>query len=145
VNVPVEIATEVPQFVRRRLGFWAERRRLELLPEVERAPQFPSFLAEACSALAADGGCFLTHLTVDDNPIASDLYFRVPGIDILYMRSFDPSWATGSPGYLLFAETVRRSSLENVRAVELGRGDEPYKRQIGGVTAELLDLMVTAD
>ncbi len=145
VNGPAEIATEVPEFVRRRLGFWAERGKLELLPDVERAPQFPSFLAEACSALASHGGCFLTHLTVNDNPIASDLYFRVPGVDILYMRSFDPAWAAGSPGHLLFAETARTSSLENVRAVELGRGDEPYKRQIGGVMGKLLDVVVTAD
>jgi len=138
-----DLANEIPAFVRRRLDRWSQRGRLHELPDVEREEGFEDFLTQCCVQLARRGHCYLTHLVLDDAPIASDLYFRCVGVDLLYMRTYDPHWSGASPGHLLFQDSAAIAFSEGVKAIELGRGDEPYKYRLGAVDATLLDVHIT--
>ena len=58
------------------------------------------------------------------------------------MRTYDRRWARASPGHLLFLETANAGLLEGIRTVELGRGDEPYKYELGATDGRLRSVTV---
>lgn len=137
------LETQVRVFTRCRLDRWNRRGRLHELPEVQHQASFEEFLAQCCVWLADQGRCYLAHLLLDDSTVATDLYFRADTVELLYMRTYDPRWRQACPGHLLFLESAAAAAREGTTAIELGRGDEPYKYWLGAVDATLADVQVT--
>ncbi|MGH3604392.1 MAG: GNAT family N-acetyltransferase, partial [Pseudonocardiaceae bacterium] len=138
----VELAAALPGFARLRMAAWAARGRLYELPLMDRHPRFPEFLANAGSHLAAEGRCMLLRLNLNDEPLAQALFFQTPGVDLLYMSTYQPMAARHSPSHLLLAEAARMAVAVGVRVIELGRGDEPYKFALGAQTRYLRNVVL---
>lgn len=143
VTDPVSLATALPAFARTRLASWDSRGRCAELPAMDRHPRFPEFLADVGCGLAADGRCLLVRLDLDGESLAQGLFFRSPGADLLYMSTYEQKVARFGPSHLLLAEAARLAVAEGVRAIELGRGDEPYKFVLGAQPRYLRDVILT--
>jgi CelD/BcsL family acetyltransferase involved in cellulose biosynthesis len=137
---PASLAVALPDFARSRLAAWDRRGRLAELPSMDRHPRFPEFLGEAGARLGAGGRCMLLRLLVDRTPIAQSLFFRSADADLLYMSTYEPSLARYSPSHLLLAEAARLALDDGVRTIELGRGDERYKFDLGAQPRRLRDV-----
>lgn len=142
ITEPRALAGVLPSFSRSRLNAWELRGRLTELPAMDRHPRFPEFLAEAGSALAAQGRCLLLRLLLDGEPLAQALYFRSSQADLLYMSTYDPVMARCSPSHLLLAEAAHLAVADGVRIIELGRGDELYKFTLGAEPRHLCDVVL---
>jgi CelD/BcsL family acetyltransferase involved in cellulose biosynthesis len=103
-------------------------------------PNFPQFLVEVTSNLAAGERCYLTRLLFEERPIAQALYFRTEGADLLYMSTYDERFAEYSPSHLLLAATAEAAVRGGTRVIEMGRGDEPYKFAHGATRRFLQDV-----
>ncbi|MGH3869208.1 MAG: GNAT family N-acetyltransferase [Pseudonocardiaceae bacterium] len=138
----MELAAALPGFARLRLAAWAARGRFCELPPMDRHPRSPEFLADAGTRLAAEGRCMLLRLNLDSEPLAQALFFRTPGVDLLYMSTYQPMAARHSPSHLLLAEAARMAVAGCVRVIELGRGDEPYKFALGAQNRYLRNVVL---
>jgi CelD/BcsL family acetyltransferase involved in cellulose biosynthesis len=141
VTEPEHLTSALPPFVAARLGAWQRRGRLAELPAMDRHPNFPAFITEIGGELAAQGRCFLAVLQVDGTPIAQSLLFRVPGAYLLYMSTYEEDLAGYSPSHLLLAQVAAAGVADGVRILELGRGDEPYKFDLGAEQRWLRDVL----
>ncbi len=70
-----------------------------------------------------------------------NLYFRLGSADLLYMSTFDPGFASYCPSHQLLAEAAAAAFAEGVNLIEMGRGDEPYKFDLGASRRHLRDLL----
>ena len=75
--------------------------------------------------------------------IASWISFQVNGRLNGYMTGFDPAWSSKRPGKLLHGFVVRQALAENVRELDLGRGAEEYKYEMGAVSRRNRRFIVT--
>lgn len=141
---PLSLAAALPTFVTQRLSAWQDRRRLHELPAMDRHPCFAGFLTEVGAGLGLQGRCLLTRIKLDGEPIAQSLMFRTSGADLLYMSTYRPEMARYSPSHLLLAEAANTAVGEGIRVIEMGRGGEPYKFDLGALPRRLRDLTLTA-
>lgn len=137
---PRSLAAALPTFVAQRLSAWEDRERLHELPAMDRHPRFAQFLTEVGTGLGLHGRCLLSQIKLDGEPIAQNLMFRVPGADLLYMSTYRPEMARYSPSHLLLAEAAHTAIRDGIRVIEMGRGDEPYKFDLGARPRRLRDL-----
>jgi CelD/BcsL family acetyltransferase involved in cellulose biosynthesis len=128
ITGPARLCTSLPRFVASRLAAWSHRGRLDELPGMDRHVRFPDFITEAATGLSSRGLCYLAVLSLDGDAVAQSLLFRSPGADLLYMSTYRPDMARYAPSHLLLAEIAAAAFAEGVRVIELGRGDEPYRR-----------------
>ncbi len=142
ITDPVSVGATLPAFARARLASWASRGRLTELPAMDRHPRFPDFLADVGRGLATEGRCLLARLDLDGESLAQALFFRSPGVDLLYMSTYQPKAARYGASHLLLAEAARMAVAEGVRVIELGRGDEPYKFVLGAQPQHLRDVIL---
>ncbi|MFL5732940.1 MAG: GNAT family N-acetyltransferase [Chloroflexia bacterium] len=110
---------------------WASKEE-QLNPEHTEAAFLP-FLQEACKRAAQHGLLRLAELGVDDRTISSWIAFQVNGRWNGYLTGFDPTWSGKRPGKALHGYVVRQALSEHARELDLGRGDEPYKYELGAV------------
>lgn len=141
VSDPARLSATLPAFVASRLGAWRDRGRLEELPVMDRHPSFPDFIANAAAGLSSRGLCYLAVLNLDGHAIAQSLLFRIPGADLLYMSTYRHDMARYGPSHQLLAEVAAAAFAEGVRVIEMGRGDEPYKFDLGAEQRHLRDLL----
>ncbi|ETA03179.1 hypothetical protein CcI156_20315 [Frankia sp. CcI156] len=141
ITEPVQLHDAIPDFVAARLAAWRTRGRFDELPVMDRHPRFPEFLATAASGLARTGRCLLAQLLYLDRPIAQALYFRLGSADLLYMSTFDPEFAGYCPSHQLLAEAAAAAIQEGVSLIEMGRGDEPYKFDLGASPRHLREVL----
>lgn len=142
VGEPSRLPDAVAQFVADRLGAWGQRGRLQELPEADRHPQFAEFLATVAAALASRGRCFLTRLLLDSRVVAQALYFRTGRTDLMYMTTYEAAFARYSPSHLLLAGAAEMAKAEGICTIELGRGDERYKFDLGGESRHLREVIL---
>lgn len=57
------------------------------------------------------------------------------------MSAFDPELAVYCPSHLLLAEAAANAVADGVDMIEMGRGDEPYKFDLGASRRYLRDLV----
>lgn len=57
------------------------------------------------------------------------------------MSTYRPDVTRYGPSHLLLAEIAAAAVAEGVRIIELGRGDEPYKFDLGAERRYLCDLL----
>lgn len=143
VTAPAEVAAALPHFVTARRTSWEQRGRVHELPAIDLHHRFPTFIADAGGELAKRGRCFLAVLSLDGTPIAQALMFRTASALLLYMSTYEPYFARYSPSHLLLSEIAAQAVGAGVRTLELGRGDEPYKFDLGAVPRQLRDLLLS--
>lgn len=141
VSGPARLSASLPPFVAARLAAWSNRGRLDELPEMDRHVRFPDFITEVATGLSSRGLCYLAVLSLDGDAVAQSLLFRTSGADLLYMSTYRHEMARYSPSHLLLAEIAAAAFTEGVRVIELGRGDESYKFDLGAEQRHLRDLL----
>jgi CelD/BcsL family acetyltransferase involved in cellulose biosynthesis len=89
----------------------------------------PAFIRRLARSLAAGGALRLAFLYLDGRPIAAQLWIVWGGRAILYKLAHDRSCDALSPGTVLTMRVLERLlDDEGITAIDLGVGDDPYKR-----------------
>jgi CelD/BcsL family acetyltransferase involved in cellulose biosynthesis len=95
-------------------------------------------------AAAENGWLQLAFLDVGGGPAAGYLNFDYRGRIWVYNSGINPEHTSLSPGWVLLAHLIRWA-IENGRSeFDFLRGDEPYKRQLGGVDRAIYRLTLVA-
>ena len=80
----------------------------------------------------------LSVLYAGDHPIAAHFGMRSAAVLHWWFPSYDPAFASYSPGRVLLAEMAQACASEQLRKLDLGRGVAPYKaRAMSGATRVL--------
>lgn len=122
---------------------------LERLQRARMAPQATSYRLDdphACAfhaiLTARDEACLLFALRAEGRTVAVLLGLR-NGRDFIMLRvAGDEDYARLSPARLVIVRAMERLAAEGVRTVDLGLGDYPYKRRLGGEPVALVDVVV---
>lgn len=117
-----------------------ERRRELRLREKQRPLDQPPLplLEAAVGRLAPAGRCAFAELLLDGEPVASDLYMLDRPVAMAWLRALHPDRPKASCGHLLMRETARDLAARGYTALDLGRGEEPYKFLFGARSRRLL-------
>jgi CelD/BcsL family acetyltransferase involved in cellulose biosynthesis len=100
-------------------------------------PPVPLVVA-AVPRLARQGRCAFAEMRIDGRMVARDLYLLDRGTGFMWLRAFDPDWQRFPCGHLLLRATAERLAAEGYEALDLGRGEEPYKFFFGAANRILL-------
>jgi CelD/BcsL family acetyltransferase involved in cellulose biosynthesis len=100
-------------------------------------PPIPLVVA-AVPRLARQGRCAFAEMRIDGRMVARDLYLLDRGTGFMWLRAFDDAWQRFPCGHLLLRATAERLAAEGYEALDLGRGDEPYKFFFGAANRTLL-------
>ena len=93
------------------------------------AEPYPAFIRRLAAGLAATGALRLALLYLDGRPMAAQLWIVWRGRAILYKLAHDRSCDALSPGTVLTMRVLERLlDEEHISALDLGAGDDPYKR-----------------
>ena len=93
------------------------------------AEPYPAFIRRLAASVADAGGLRLALLYLDDRPIAAQLWIVWRGSAILYKLAHDRAYHALSPGTVLTMRMLERLlDGERVAELDLGAGDDPYKR-----------------
>lgn len=79
-------------------------------------------------AIAPTGVVRLLILRIDDRPLAFRLAYQMGGWLVCDRHGFDPEFAKQGPGLQVIVAAIRAAAAEGVTSVNLGQGDDPYKR-----------------
>ncbi|HEY0071697.1 MAG TPA: GNAT family N-acetyltransferase [Chloroflexia bacterium] len=131
VTEEADVPAAVARFYALHRARWATKED-ELAPEHTEASFLP-FLEETCTRAAAHGLLRLCELCVGDATISSWISFNVNGRWNGYMTGFDPEWSSKRPGKVLHGFVMRQALAEHARELDLGRGNEGYKYEMGAV------------
>ncbi|MBI2766769.1 MAG: GNAT family N-acetyltransferase [Chloroflexi bacterium] len=99
-----------------------------------------AFFRDLAASFATLGMARMGTLALQDRPIAMLLAFESPGTTFLYNSGYDPDWAALAPGLLSKVYAIREAIERGQGRFDFLRGDEDYKRRLGGVPRELLTL-----
>jgi hypothetical protein len=95
----------------------------------KRSEPFPSFAAALMRETAALGCLRLGVLLIDDTPAAAQIWIVWHGKATIFKLAHDEKFTALSPGSLLTQHVMERVLDEgNIREVDFGRGDDPYKQ-----------------
>lgn len=126
-----DVVAALPDFaVRRRIHLEARGRPLDLPPV--------SLLEAVVASLAPRSRCALIELSIDGDSAAADLLLLDFPVAMSWVCLLEPHWRRYSCGNLLLRETARRLRHEGYQFLDLGRGEEPYKFEMGAGPRRLL-------
>jgi CelD/BcsL family acetyltransferase involved in cellulose biosynthesis len=95
----------------------------------KRAEPHPAFIRRLARSLATAGALRLALLYLDGRPVAAQLWIVWRNRAILYKLAHDRAFDALSPGTVLTMRMLERLlDDERVRELDLGAGDDPYKR-----------------
>lgn len=95
----------------------------------KRVEPYPGFLRRLAGDLAAAGALRLGLLYLDQHPIAAQLWIVQHGAATLYKLAHDRAFDALSPGTVLTMRMLERLlDDERITELDLGAGDDPYKR-----------------
>lgn len=125
---------------------WIQRGRYaELAPHV-RGQSIRDFLHELASAAGTDiHPAQVAMLTAGTTLVAADLLLRSDSRIWTPMTAFDPDHARFSPGRLLMFDCIRYAIGQGCTSLELGRGIEQYKFDLGARRYDLTNSLITVD
>ena len=93
------------------------------------AEPYPAFIRRLAADLAAAGALRLGLLSLDHRPIAAQIWVVWQGRAILYKLAHDRAFDALSPGTVLTMRMLERLlDEERIAELDLGAGDDPYKR-----------------
>jgi Acetyltransferase (GNAT) domain len=106
------------------------------------AEPHPAFIRRLARSLAAAGALRLALLYLDGRPIAAQIWIVWGGRAILYKLAHDRSCDALSPGTVLTMRMLERLlDQERITALDLGIGDDPYKRLWASQRRERIGLL----
>jgi CelD/BcsL family acetyltransferase involved in cellulose biosynthesis len=131
----------LPEFMRAHIArFSAAGRQSNLMH-----PERQSFLAELARLLCGQGRIVISRLCVGDHPVAWNYGFQFCGSWFYYQPTFDNDWRQFSPGLCLLSKIVEASCDDpEIERVDMGLGDEGYKKRFATGARQTLDVTVTA-
>ncbi|MGH6886675.1 MAG: GNAT family N-acetyltransferase, partial [Geminicoccales bacterium] len=95
----------------------------------KRAEPYPAFIRRLAAVLADAGALRLGLLSLDERPIAAQIWIVWRGTATLYKLAHDRACDALSPGTVLTMGMLERLlDDERITALDLGAGDDPYKR-----------------
>lgn len=101
-------------------------------------PTMEAFFRDLAPSMAAVGMARLSTLSLDGQPVAMLLAFEDPETVYLYNSGFDPAEAHLAVGLLSKACAIEDAIARGKRRFDFLRGEEEYKRHLGGVAHEVL-------
>ncbi len=108
-------------------------------------PWFQPFLHDVAQEFLASDQLMLNRLVLDGQVAACSIGFRSGDTILLYQCGFDPALVEHTPGWTLNLCCVKRAIEAGMARFDFLRGDEPYKRRLGGEPVELQRIRVTAE
>jgi len=90
-------------------------------------PRFHAFLHEAAERLLARDQLRLFWVELDGRPAAAEFQIACGQVTYAYQAGVDPELLDLEPGRVITIATIQRAIDEGQRAMDLLRGDEPYK------------------
>lgn len=109
------------------------------------SPPFAAFHGELAERLLAAGQLHLEWLTLDGRPIAAEHGFADELAIYSYQTGIEPDVLDEGPGHLATIAVLRAAIAEGFHAVDLLRGDEPYKAHWGATPRPTCELRIVAD
>jgi CelD/BcsL family acetyltransferase involved in cellulose biosynthesis len=95
----------------------------------KRSEPYPALIRRLAAALADAGALRLGLLYVDHQPVAAQVWLVWQGRAILYKLAHDRAFDALSPGTVLTMRMLERLlDEERIGELDLGAGDDPYKR-----------------
>ena len=93
------------------------------------AEPYPEFAAGLAKEAATAGALRLGILELNNRPIAAQIWLVMNGRATIFKLSYDEAYKALSPGTVLTAWMVRQAlKNDQLREIDFGRGDDPYKR-----------------
>ena len=120
----VQIERDQPGLTTALAAYEAVHRRSWKEPE-----PYPEFNSALIARLAESGALRIGVLWRGDQPIAAQYWSVVDGIATVLKLAHDEAFKSLSPGTVLTAATIRELiEADEIREIDFGRGDDPYKR-----------------
>jgi CelD/BcsL family acetyltransferase involved in cellulose biosynthesis len=105
----------------------------------------PGFFRGLTAGLAAADVLRLYFLELDERPIAATLCFEYDDIVYLYNNGYDDAYRALSAGLLGKVLTIRESIHAGCRMYDFLKGDEKYKKRLGGAPVNLYRCQIDWD
>lgn len=107
-------------------------------------PAMEIYFRDVAATYAGLGMMRLAQLSLDGRDAAMILYFENDATVFLYNSGYDPEFARLAVGLLSKALAIQHAIESGKRLFDFLRGEEEYKRHLGGVPLEVLRLRLTA-
>lgn len=105
-------------------------------------PAMEAFFRDLAATFSALGMLRLSTLTLDGAEIAMTLAFEDEANVYLYNSGYDPAFAHLAAGLVSKAWAIRDACERGKRRFDFLRGEEEYKRRLGGVEREVVTLVL---
>ena len=103
-------------------------------------PAMEAFFRDLAATFGGLGLLRLSTLRLDGKATAMTLAFENAETTFLYNSGYDPAFATLAAGLLCKVYAIRDSIARGKRTFDFLRGDEAYKRELGGEAAGLVSV-----
>jgi len=100
------------------------------------------FYSELTERLNGTGWLLFTLVELDGRPIATHYGFDYNDAQIWYKPTFDPAYASQSPGLLLVRELIQRAVDRNLREFDFTVGNEPFKARFTNHVRKTVQIQV---
>lgn len=107
-------------------------------------PTMEAFFRDLADTFAGLGLLRLSRLTLDGAPVAMTLSFETGETAYLYNSGYDPEFSRLAAGLVSKAYAVRQAIALGKTRFDFLRGDEDYKRRLGGVNREIVTVRLRA-
>jgi CelD/BcsL family acetyltransferase involved in cellulose biosynthesis len=103
-------------------------------------PTMEAFFRDLAATFADLGLVRLSTLKLDGNDVAMVFAFENASTTFLYNSGYDPAFAHLAVGLLSKAEAIRDAIARDKRTFDFLRGEEEYKKRLGGEPRQVLRL-----
>ena len=121
------------------LGWKSAQYRATGLADVFEFPWTVALLREIAGSKVADFGATMSTLRVDGRLSAACYSLRSRGVIHAWFNAYAPDFAAYSPGLVLFERMAREAEANGITKIDLGKGDERYKRSLASSATPLLE------
>lgn len=108
-------------------------------------PGFAEFMQHVGELFADKQQLWLTQLEIDGEVVANAIAIHAGDTAYLYQSGFDPQWSQANPGWLQSMCLIRDAIDHGCQVFDFLRGDEPYKKHLGGEPESLFRWRATGN
>ncbi|MCP4023511.1 MAG: GNAT family N-acetyltransferase [Desulfobacteraceae bacterium] len=109
------------------------------------SPSMTSYFKSLAMELARQKMLWLTFLSIDKNPCACTFSFEFNNTLYLYNNGYDPAYKKYSVGHLCKVFTIKHGIEQKIKCFNFLKGEERYKKHLGGKMHPLYRLTVHLD